>query len=43
MKSKQIASEEEVRKANHYAMDSMARLNRVTCRLMHQYNAHGEK
>lgn len=38
---KLVVSEEDVRKAYHRAMDSMARLNRVASRLMHKYNAHG--
>ncbi|XP_050089134.1 inactive selenide, water dikinase-like protein [Anopheles aquasalis] len=38
---KLVVSEEDVRKAYHRAMDSMARLNRVAARLMHKYNAHG--
>ncbi|KAJ8983403.1 hypothetical protein NQ317_010496 [Molorchus minor] len=38
---KLVVSEEDVRKAYHRAMDSMARLNRIASRLMHKYNAHG--
>lgn len=38
---KLVVSEEDVRKAYHRAMDSMARLNRTAARLMHKYNAHG--
>ncbi|KAL7030829.1 hypothetical protein ACKWTF_006801 [Chironomus riparius] len=38
---KLVVSEEDVRKAYHRAMDSMARLNRTASRLMHKYNAHG--
>lgn len=38
---KLVVSEEDVRKAYHRAMDSMARLNRIAARLMHKYNAHG--
>ncbi|GAB0093214.1 PurM-like, C-terminal domain [Sergentomyia squamirostris] len=38
---KLVVTEEDVRKAYHRAMDSMARLNRVAARLMHKYNAHG--
>ena len=35
-----MASEEDVRKTYHRAMDSMVRLNRVAVRLIHRYNAH---
>ncbi|XP_013117969.1 inactive selenide, water dikinase-like protein [Stomoxys calcitrans] len=38
---KLVVSEEDVRKAYHRAMNSMARLNRTAARLMHKYNAHG--
>lgn len=38
---KLVVSEEDVRKAYHRAMESMARLNRQSSRLMHKYNAHG--
>lgn len=38
---KLVVSEEDVRKAYHRAITSMARLNRVAARLMHKYNAHG--
>lgn len=38
---KLVVGEDDVRKAYHRAMDSMARLNRTAARLMHKYNAHG--
>ena len=38
---KLVVSVEDVRKAYHRAMDSMARLNRMAAKLMHKYNAHG--
>jgi len=37
---KLVVSEEDVRKAYQRSMDSMARLNRTSSRLMHKYNAH---
>jgi len=37
---KLVVSKEDMRKAYQRAMDSMARLNRTACRLMHKYNAH---
>jgi len=38
---KLVVTEDDVKKAYARAMDSMARLNRTTARLMHKYNAHG--
>ncbi|XP_074661872.1 inactive selenide, water dikinase-like protein [Tubulanus polymorphus] len=38
---KLVVSEEDVRKAYHRAMTSMARLNRTAAKLMHKYSAHG--
>ena len=38
---KLVVSQDDVRKAYQRAMDSMARLNRTSARLMHKYNAHG--
>ncbi|XP_014669549.1 PREDICTED: selenide, water dikinase-like [Priapulus caudatus] len=38
---KLVVSEDDVNKAYHRAMDSMARSNRNSARLMHKYNAHG--
>lgn len=38
---KLVVTEEDIKKAYHRAMDSMARLNRTAARLMHKYNAHG--
>lgn len=38
---KLVVSEDDVRKAYHRAMNSMARLNRTAARLMSKYNSHG--
>lgn len=38
---KLVVSEDDVRKAYHRAMNSMARLNRTAARLMSKYNGHG--
>merc|ERR1719427_270901 len=40
-KIKNVVSEEEVEKAYHDAMLSMARLNRTAAHLMHQFQCHG--
>jgi len=37
---KSVVTEDDVRKAYHYAMHSMARLNKNGASLMHKYNAH---
>ncbi|XP_030379648.1 selenide, water dikinase-like [Scaptodrosophila lebanonensis] len=38
---RKVVSQEDVRRAYHQALNSMARLSRTAARLMHKYNAHG--